>query len=152
LNISEVSITLRISDTDLWIMTDHGLFRYDGSRLTPYTINYGLLDNSIDGLALAPDGTVWAVSKHGLARFDGTEWHSYKFPGSIPEGIGKVKVDQNNTVWVTTLSGMYSFNGEDWRLYTIKDGLANNLCGGIAFDSDGGLWVSTISGLSRISP
>ncbi len=151
LNITEVSIALRVSDTDWWLMTDRGLFRYDEGRLTPYMVSNDLLDTSIK-LALAPEGTVWAVSKHGLARFDGTAWHDYEFPGFVTESVGSIEVDQNKTVWVTTLSGMYSFNGENWRLYTIKDGLANNLCGGIAFDSDGGLWVSTISGLSRISP
>ena len=52
----------------LWIGTDNGLFRYDGTRFKTYEAAQGLPGNRINALFSAPDGTLWAVTDKGLAR------------------------------------------------------------------------------------
>ena len=51
----------------LWIGTDNGLFRYDGTRFRAYAAQ-GLPGNRINALFSAPDGTLWVVTDQGLAR------------------------------------------------------------------------------------
>lgn len=51
----------------LWIGTDNGLFRYDGTRFRTYEAQ-GLPGNRINALFNSPDGTLWVVTDKGLAR------------------------------------------------------------------------------------
>ena len=51
----------------LWIGTDNGLFRYDGTRFRTYEAQ-GLPGNRINAIYSAPDGTLWVVTDKGLAR------------------------------------------------------------------------------------
>ena len=52
----------------LWIGTDNGLFRYDGTRFRAYEAAQGLPGNRINALFSAPDGTLWVATERGLAR------------------------------------------------------------------------------------
>jgi diguanylate cyclase (GGDEF)-like protein len=64
----------------LWVGTDNGLFRYDGSRFQAFSHPEGLPDTEIRSLAESPDGELWVATQSGVARRDG-----FKF---IPVDVG----------------------------------------------------------------
>ncbi|MGA2653908.1 MAG: two-component regulator propeller domain-containing protein, partial [Terracidiphilus sp.] len=43
----------------LWVGTENGLYRYDGSRFQQYGSNDGLAEHAIQSLFLGLDGTLW---------------------------------------------------------------------------------------------
>ena len=53
----------------LWICTDRGLSRFDGTRFTHFTINEGLPDNDIIYVTVDDDGTIWAQPFQREAAF-----------------------------------------------------------------------------------
>src|SRR5579864_2057047 len=55
----------------LWVGTQNGLFRYDGSRFKAFTKNDGLPEARIESLHEAADGTLWVGTEGGLARLHG---------------------------------------------------------------------------------
>ena len=54
----------------LWFGTNYGggLHRYEDGIWTSYTTEDGLADNTVNDLAIAPDGTVWAATGNGISN------------------------------------------------------------------------------------
>src|SRR6202012_3421723 len=51
---------------DLWVGTDGGLFRFDGTAFVAYDTPLGLPSETVRGLALDPSGRLWASLDRGL--------------------------------------------------------------------------------------
>src|SRR5271154_5372013 len=52
----------------LWVGTDNGLFRYDGSTFQPFGHAEGLEDTEIRSLAESPEGVLWVATQNGIDR------------------------------------------------------------------------------------
>ena len=51
---------------DLWVGSDGGLFRFDGTAFVPYDTSLGLPSETVRGLAVAPNGRLWVSLDRGL--------------------------------------------------------------------------------------
>ena len=61
----------------LWIAAlAEGVSRYDGRRWETFTDADGLVSNSVNDIAVAPDGGVWFVSHKGVSRYGSGEWRT----------------------------------------------------------------------------
>ena len=58
----------------LWVGTQNGLFRYNGSVFTPFGSADGLPSSSVGSLAETPDGVLWVGTQGGLARRQGVRF------------------------------------------------------------------------------
>jgi signal transduction histidine kinase/ligand-binding sensor domain-containing protein/DNA-binding NarL/FixJ family response regulator len=67
-----VQVVLQDRAGFLWTGTQNGLFRYDGSRFTPFGKADGLPAGRIDSLHEAVDGTLWVGTHLGLAMRPGS--------------------------------------------------------------------------------
>src|SRR5580698_3042136 len=63
-----VQIVLQDRAGFLWVGTQNGLFRYDGSRFAGFGKADGLPDAHIESLHESIDGTLWVGTRFGLAR------------------------------------------------------------------------------------
>ena len=99
LNTRTVTTFLQDHAGFLWIGTQTGLLRFDGSNVTTYGRNEGLLTEVVDQLALDPDGKIWVGSEMGLARFDGTSFHAVPLPGR------ELKINSNYQLFAIDLLG-----------------------------------------------
>src|SRR5580704_9526292 len=60
----------------LWVGTDNGLFRYDGSTFRGYGHADGLTNTEILSLAESPNGTLWVGTNSGVAQASGERFVS----------------------------------------------------------------------------
>ena len=60
----------------LWVGTDNGLFRYDGSTFQAFGHAEGIADTEIRNLAESPEGVLWVVTQGGVARRVGGKFES----------------------------------------------------------------------------
>jgi diguanylate cyclase (GGDEF)-like protein len=51
---------------DLWVGTDGGLFRFDGTAFVAYDTDLGLPSETVRGMALDPSGRLWVTLDRGL--------------------------------------------------------------------------------------
>lgn len=51
---------------DLWVGSDGGLFRFDGTAFVPYDTPLGLPSETVRGLAIDPSGRLWVSLDRGL--------------------------------------------------------------------------------------
>ena len=52
-------------------------------------------------------------------------------------------------MWLATWGGGISrYDGMQWKTFTVKDGLVDNMTRALAVDSQGGLWIGTLTGIN----
>src|SRR5690349_18704032 len=66
-----VQAVLQDREGFLWVGTQNGLFRYDGSQFKGFFREHGLPGARIESLHEAADGTLWVGTESGLARRKG---------------------------------------------------------------------------------
>jgi len=54
------------ADGDLWVGTDGGLFRYDGTAFVPYREAHGLPSETVRGMTMDPWGRIWVAMDRDL--------------------------------------------------------------------------------------
>lgn len=160
---ASVSGILQDSRGFIWMSTQGGLCRYDGSGFVSYE-NEPFNDGSISGdlvqtIYLDETDTLWAGTYSGLNRLDaatGTFTH-WRFSDSDPLSLSNdlviaISKDARGSLWVGTLNGL---NRLDEKTGTFKryfndpadpHSISNNTIRSLYLDSKGRLWVGTTGG------
>jgi ligand-binding sensor domain-containing protein/signal transduction histidine kinase/CheY-like chemotaxis protein len=166
--LSNGTVTAMVQDRVgfLWLGTEDGLDRYDGSSFTVYRPvprdSSSLSDPWITALAVGHDGTLWVGTLHGgVNRYDPRtqRFRHYRNRVGDPQSLSDDHVNtlyetSDGTLWVGTKSGLdrldpatgrvqrYAPDTTDFLGYT-RDVLS------IADDGAGALWVGMRHGLFR---
>ncbi len=99
-------------DNVVWLGTDLGLTRFDGSSWTSYTTKDGLANNHITNVAIASDGTVWCTTDEGsVSHFvpSTNRWVTYSTEGEYRSNVvTNIVTDSDGVLWLGTISwGIY---------------------------------------------
>ncbi len=88
----------------IWVGTDNGLFRYDGSSFREFNHEDGLTSTEIEGLAESPGGDLWVATQEGVARFSGTRFQPVDVGASGP--FGRIFFDSLGRMVLQSASGI----------------------------------------------
>ena len=112
----------------------------------------------ISSLHLDANGLLWVGTYNGPWCYDPTEKRivPYTLPSNsdTPPRIYGIGSSPDGTKWFGTDDGLFSVDEvtREVRQYTEADGLSSNVIRDILCTASGDVWVSTLSGLSRLSP
>jgi diguanylate cyclase (GGDEF)-like protein len=156
--LSTKTVTALLQDRQgfLWIGTQSGLVRFDGTDVVTFGREEGLPTGFIDQLLLSPNGTVWAGTASGVARFNGKRFVTLKLPSptmSIQPIHQLFAIDRHGGTYIATSEGLLwidSFDPNRTRLMTSKDGLPRGPIDALYFGSDGVLWFAVGHRLGRL--
>ncbi len=167
------------AEGDLWVGTDHGLVRYDGSvreqhlpevksvmverdwgaveavQVSVCDRTHGLTDAAVTALATDAEGGVWVGTARGLSRLHEGAWTCPPEAGAAGVGpqrdaVAALETDQRGRLWTGTSKGLWALEDGSWRRYGVDDGLAADTVTALLADRTGRLWVGTERGLSRL--
>jgi len=126
-------------DGALWLGTEGGVNRFDGTRWTTYTHADGL---GADPAAVPSNPTAEPPSPHHTTE--------YKSIGQAnPNYVLAIAIDRAGAKWFGTWgAGLSRFDGKQWKTYTKADGLGGNYVHALGVDHDGVLWAGTDGGAS----
>lgn len=145
----------------VWIATDDGLSKFDGSRFVVYNHededSSSLPTGNIVSLYEDKDANFWVGTIHGLFRYDRLKDRFENFS----DISGKVVIrcifqDKQNILWLGTFDGLVSYDHasgkyEKYVADTSSAGsLASNFITAVFEDSQQRLWVGTNVGLYEL--
>ncbi len=137
----------------MWIGSETGLFRFDGSHWVSFP-RPGMILDTVTAINEGPDGRLWVGFQDGGICWVGRE---NLIPFTPEEGLPKAPVsgivfDQQDRLWFSTYGeGLYYQDGN--RLYNIDtdEGLPSKEIYEIAVDILGRIWAATDHGLGICS-
>ncbi len=134
-------------DGSLWIATrSNGIICYTADKkLELYREKEGLPDNSINKIAVAPDGRLYFIAGVKILGF--IENKKIKVFKYFPQNLASIFVDSKNRLWAgTNNNGVFVFSGKTLSHLTVKEGLPENSIITFGEESSGGIWSSSLGG------
>ena len=129
---SNITALLQDRQGFIWVGTQAGLGKFDGSRFQSYTSRQGLAGNYITGLEMDRDGVIWVASQNGLNRIRSGRPSSWPLPDGFVRAIAYSPVE--HTLWVLTDRSLFTVSaGRTARFSRFPDpGLLRGMAAGAA--------------------
>lgn len=140
----------------LWVGTQNGLYRYDGSQFQRYGSEQGIPDRIIDKLFVGLDGTLWVGAANGVyfERKDG-RFAQVSLPYRLnefthPTGTTFTSIKADEVVTSSSSRGvLLRRQGPDnWVAEPLK--LQGNFIWSVLYGPDGSLWYGCEKDLCRL--
>ncbi len=155
------------SHGDLWFGTSReGVFRFDGTSFTNYSVKDGLSGNSVNEIIQDENGKLWFGTNWGISTYDGEKfeqieipfkdttgvWLDEVYPIVNPNGVMSLLQAQDGNIWLgTNGAGAYKYDGTNFTSYLADkgdlqvDGLYHNIIMSLSEDDDGNIWFSSFT-------
>lgn len=152
---SAVQAIAQTPDGYLWIGTQYGVTRFDGSRLTTYNDALSPVRNVwVSAMVTDARGTLWlATASSGLFTLHKGAFRLASGRRELGAGdIFSIAAGPDDAIWLATGGGVVqrSRNGAI-RRWSEAEGLPNPQVRALLFDRAGDLWIGTEGGLARMS-
>jgi diguanylate cyclase (GGDEF)-like protein len=91
----------------IWIASENGLIRYDGTTFRKWTEKEGLPSAAIENIEVIPDGGLWVATRKGLVRFQDGRATPLLLDGKPLEVRGRLMhLGGDGTLWMLREDGL----------------------------------------------
>jgi ligand-binding sensor domain-containing protein len=142
-------------NNNIWVGTQSGVSKFNGTTWASYTSSDGLIDNAVNYIAGDIDGSVWFATFSGISKFNGTTWTNFTTAnGMTTNEITFITVDKFGNKWLATqMKGIMKYNNTTFDSITkaTADSLLDDNVFTIAIDTNGNKWIGTWYGMSEFN-
>ncbi len=137
-------------DGNLWCIAGHKLYTLREGKITP--IGTPATANMLSALGATDDG-IWvgAAGSRSIYRLRGSAWDSLMLPQSLPLHVSRIYADAARRIVLLTTAGIYRLKGAAWTRLLVRNNPKAPLYYAMAETRDGSYWVSTSTGVVRLS-
>jgi ligand-binding sensor domain-containing protein/two-component sensor histidine kinase len=149
---SRIRAITRTRDGYLWLATDNGLVRFNGSTFKAFTIETGSLkDNEVWALQEDNDRGLWiGTYGGGLTLLKGGTFRTFTTADGLPDDIiRQVVKDEQGNIWMITPKGACRYSRGVFTSFTTKDGLSEDSLIALSTGSFAGIVVAAGSKVHR---
>jgi diguanylate cyclase (GGDEF)-like protein len=128
----------------LWVGTDNGLFRYDGSIFQSFGHAEGLEDTEIRSVTESPEGVLWVATQNGVARRNGRRFEPVN--AGVSGLFLSLAFDSQGALYLEHRNGIVrgvKQPGGDYHFTLVAPGSAGGMLvhgSDVYFRRDGDLW------------
>jgi signal transduction histidine kinase/ligand-binding sensor domain-containing protein len=143
----KINCLLPVGDKELWVGTNKGLYRWNGSLLSSVRLPQNLAGAQILTLLRDQDGNVWAGTPRGLLRIN-TAGVSFSDEGDFGSGgINSLFEDREGNLWAGGARGLERIRDGTFVTYTMTAGSAHaQQDGPVYVDSENRTWFAPAEG------
>lgn len=147
---TSVQTILQTSDGYIWMGTQEGLVRFDGSRFRVFDhYENEIRLNNISALFEDREKRLWIGTSRSILSYRDGAFTTYSHMENAPEGrISGIVETEPGTLWFGADFGLYRFQSGQFLKYTTSNGLPDNLIQALMTETDGSLWIGTGNGLA----
>jgi signal transduction histidine kinase/ligand-binding sensor domain-containing protein len=150
---SRIRSIVQTKDGYLWLGTDNGLVRFNGTTFTAFTVESGSLrDNEVWAIQEDDEGGLWiGTYGGGLTFYKEGLFKTFTTADGLPDDVvRKLDKDREGNIWLTTSNGAARFSHGVFTQFTMRDGLTNNSVTAICANSSQGVLVATGTTLHQL--
>ncbi|MGD1092928.1 MAG: two-component regulator propeller domain-containing protein [Bryobacteraceae bacterium] len=144
----KVNSLLADGGRNLWIGTDNGIARWNGSELTTTEIPASLGHFQALSMTRDRDGNIWVgTDSHGLLRFNSQGVASLnESPGVSRVAITALFEDREGNLWIGGASGLERLRDSTFVTYSLPEGLPTDGNNPVFVDSENRMWFAPVDG------
>lgn len=143
----KVNCVLSQGEQDVWVGTDSGIARWNGTELVS-SVPKAMLDK-VQVLALAGDRdrNVWVgTHSRGLLRVNDEGVAAFDEDSQNAEAVTAIFEDREGTLWVGRASGLECLRDSQFVTYSVPQGLPADKNGPLYIDPQGRTWFAPVNG------
>jgi signal transduction histidine kinase/ligand-binding sensor domain-containing protein len=143
---SRIRAIVQTRDGYLWLGTDSGLVRFNGSSFTAYTVDTGSLrDNEVWAIKEDDEGGLWiGTYGGGLTLLKNGKFRTFTTADGLPDDVvSELDKDREGNIWVGSARGAARYSHGAFTQFTTSDGLTGNSVTALCADSSQGILVAT---------
>jgi signal transduction histidine kinase/ligand-binding sensor domain-containing protein len=145
LDVGKINCLLPIGNGEVWIGTDDGLVRWNGTELTRRDVNPALRHSQILSMIRDRDANIWLGTSQGLLRLNANGVSSVDEVGAQPKpAVTALFEDREGNLWRGTATGIERFRDTPFVTYTVAKGLPSESNGPVYVDFEGRTWFAPL--------
>jgi signal transduction histidine kinase/ligand-binding sensor domain-containing protein len=148
-----ISVLFADHSDSLWVGTEGGLGRWNGTQVEMFTTSNGLSANNVRAIAQDRAGDLWIGTElGGLNRLRHGQFSSFQQTNGFPsDNISSLYVDGADVLWVGTIgNGLIRLKDGKTTHFCTTNGLIANSIDFLIEDDHGNLWMGSNLGLMRV--
>jgi ligand-binding sensor domain-containing protein/signal transduction histidine kinase len=142
----KINCLLGLENGELWIGTDKGVVRWNGTQLTRDGVPPAVQHIQVLSMTRDRDSNIWLGTPAGLLRFN-ADVHSIGEPDYRPtQEVTALFEDREGNLWMGGPLGIERLRDSAFVTYGVADGLPSERNGPVYVDSEGRTWFAPLEG------
>jgi PAS domain S-box-containing protein len=143
----KINCLLPVGDRDLWVGTDHGLFRWSGTGFRRVESRPSLHDQPVLTMLRDRDSNIWVGTTQGLLRINASGTSFTEQEGLQRAGpVNTLFEDREGNLWVGSAMGLERIRDSAFITYSTDKGLSSNASGPVYVDGEDRAWFAPEKG------
>ena len=144
---TKINCLLPVGDQELWVGTDHGLFRWSGTRFRRAELGPSLRDQPVLTILRDRDSNMWVGTTRGLLRISASGTSFAEEEGMQSAGaVNTLFEDREGNLWVGDAMGLERIRDSAFITYSTDKGLSSNASGPVYVDEEDRAWFAPEKG------
>jgi len=144
---TKINCLLPVGDQELWVGTDHGLFRWSGTGFRRAELGPSLRDQPVLTILRDRDSNIWVGTSRGLLRINASGTSFAEQEGMQRAGaVNALFEDREGNLWVGGAMGLERIRDSAFMTYSTDKGLSSNASGPIYVDGEDRAWFAPEKG------
>jgi ligand-binding sensor domain-containing protein/signal transduction histidine kinase len=131
---------------ELWVGTDNGVVRWNGTELSPVGVPHGRSHLQVFVVLKDRDANMWIGTSDGLMRIDARGRSSPEARTASTQSVTALFEDREGNLWVGISRGIERLRDSAFTTYSVASGLLSGSDGPVYVDSQGRTWFAPSSG------
>jgi len=147
LTATKINCLLPVGDQELWVGTDHGLFRWSGTGFRRAGLRPSLRDQQVLTILRDRDSNIWVGTTRGLLRINASGTSFAEEEGMQRAGpVNALFEDREGSLWVGGATGLERIRDSAFITYSTDKGLSSNASGPVYIDGEDRAWFAPEKG------